>query len=133
MPLPDIAERRIAGHKRVVEFAVESDESMADAWQWWQYQTEKTRRSFEVLMKRLSNEGKINNKEQFRLLDEPIWEFKRGGHRLLCYRDGVRWLLTNNLEKSGRKDISADIKTAIRIGERHLEWEASQKQRALEN
>ncbi len=130
MALPKDAERAVAnGQYGMVEFAVKSPERMAEAWEWKADLSLKKWTSFCVLFQRLVDEGEIHNEEQFKSLSDGVWEFKRGGDRLLCFRNGNRFLLTNTLKKSGRKNISDDIERARTIGEGHLAWEASRNKK----
>ena len=130
MPLPSDVDREVAtGQYGSVVFAVKSDERMAEAWYWKANLPKKKWKSFESLCKRLVNEGFIINEEQFKLLHDDVFEFKRGGDRLLCFRVGKRWLLTNALKKSGRKNITDDINKSTTIGEKHLEWEKSREKK----
>ena len=92
MPLPSDVDREVAtGQYGSVVFAVKSDERMAEAWYWKANLPKQKWKSFESLCKRLVNEGFIINEEQFKHLDDDVFEFKRGGDRLLCFRVGKRW------------------------------------------
>jgi len=133
MPLPTESDRRVAkGQYGTVEFAVMHADRMSEAWHWKEKLPEKKWLSFKVLFQRLLDKGEIHNVEQFKYLTNEICEFKRGGVRLLCYRDGIRFFLTNTLKKSGRKNIEKDIERSKTIGEGHLAWEKSQKKKLRE-
>ncbi len=129
MSIPDKSDRCLCDGKPhgTVEFAVVSHEKMAEAWGWWNKLDVRVKRRFAVLMDRLVSQGFIRDETSFKQLDGPIWEFKRDSFRLLCYRHDGGYILTNGLKKGGRKDISADIEKANRIGERHLKWAKSQE------
>lgn len=128
MELPADAERVVAsGEHGKIEFAVKPTGRMCEAWEWRQALPEKKWHQFEALFERLVENGVIHNETQFKMLSEDVFEFKRGGVRLLCLRTEGRYLLTNTLKKSGRKNISEDIERAKTIGKGHLEWEASSK------
>lgn len=131
MNLPPLADRQMVGLKGTVEFAVASKERMGEAWKWWNSADAAPKRMLQVLMKRFIDKGDIQSETAFKHLDGPVWEFKRGSYRILCYRVGQRCLLTNYLMKGGRKNISKDIEKAKRIGEGHLQWEASQNHPVL--
>jgi hypothetical protein len=95
------AERTLAlGRFGTVEYAVRTDGTM-EAKQWFDSQGAEVLASFGVLFQRLVDEGRIFNKTQFRPLQDEVWEFKRGDHRILCYRMGNRSLLTHRIKKAG--------------------------------
>lgn len=126
MPLPSDADRAVAeGPHGTVEFAVKSPARMAEAWDWKEDLQPQKWASFCVLFQRLLDKGEIHNTEQFRYLSSDVCEFKRGGDRLLCFRIGNRFLLTNTLKKNGRKIITEDIERSKKIAEGHLAWEKS--------
>ena len=127
MALPPEADRQIVGPLGVVEFAVASNDKMAEGWKWWNKLDKRGQAMLKALMTRLVENGDIQSETGFKQLDGPIWEFKRASFRMLCYRVDQRCLLTNGLSKGGRKNIEQDIKKAKRIGEGHLQWEISQR------
>ena len=120
--MPPESERLLeAGAIYVVEYAVRIDGSMP-AKEWLESQTLKVQASFGVLFKRLCQDGRINNEEQFRRLHDHVWEFKRNGHRILCYCSGRRYLLTHQIKKAGGrgKCPPSEIERAETIGEEHI-------------
>ena len=130
MALPDDGDRKVSdGEFFSVEFAVKSSSRMASAWSWMQEVDERTLMAFMRLFDRVAETGIIHDETVLKRLDGDVWEFKRPGTRVLCVRHGNRFLLTNVLKKSGRKNISSDIASAKSIGEEHLKWEASRIQK----
>ena len=126
MSLPSEADRKVAfGQHGSVEFAVKAPGKMADAWGWKEGLDSKRWTSFCVLFQRLVETGQIHNETRFKHLEDEVYEFKRNGLRLLYVRIGDRYLLTNTLKKSGRKNISEDIERSKTIGKGHLKWEQS--------
>ena len=94
---------------------------------------ERTWRLFVRLFDRVAEEGIIHDETRLKCLDGEVWEFKVPGTRVLCVRVGGRFLLTNVLLKSGRKKIEGDIATAKRLGEEHLQWEATRSKKITKN
>jgi hypothetical protein len=112
------------GRYGTVEFAIRADGTM-EAKSWFDKSPVNVLASFDVLFRRLVDSGRIPNKEQFRQLDGDIWEFKRGDHRLLCYRIGPRVLLTHRIKKAGGrgKCPQGAITHAQNIAAEHFQWE----------
>ena len=102
------------GARLSVEFAVRANGRM-EAKEWLDSQPPPVLARFNVLFRRLVTEGRITNKTQFRYLDEQVWEFKRGGDRLVCCQLGSRYLLTHHFAKSGRKSVAEEIERAKQI------------------
>jgi len=115
------AERIILAEGRfgTVEYAARSSGAM-EAREWLEAQSESTQRSFGV------REGKIRSELQFRHLRAKVWEFKRSAHRLFCYREGSRCLLTHYYRKGGQKTPPQQISRAEQIGEEHIDRESNQ-------
>lgn len=73
------------------------------------------------LFKWMADQGQIRNVQRFKPVDGPIYEFKsfqRGGAnqiRVLCFRDGRDWVLTNGFVKKRDKIDQAEIARARRI------------------
>jgi hypothetical protein len=83
--------------------------------------TEKAK--FDALFRRMAAIGTIKNPEHFRKESENIYCFKRGQHRLACYREGNRLMLVHGFRKKSDKGIrlKREIQTADRIRTEHLE------------
>src|SRR5690348_13160088 len=118
------------GPKGSVEYAVRKN-GKREAKDWLEDQTPELQDAFDVLFRRLVNEGEIHNETQFRRLKDEVWEFKRQFHRLLCYRLGNRILLTHRIKKAGGrgKCPEPEIKHAEMIGLEHIEREAKRKKK----
>ncbi len=75
----------------------------------------------EALFERMATFGKVKNKEKFRKLEDEIWEFKSGQHRLLCFQVSNRWILTHGFLKKSGKTPRKEIERAIVIMREHTE------------
>lgn len=111
------------GAKGTVEHAVRSNGDM-EAKEWLDSAPLSIRVRFDHLFRKITATGRISNKEQFRKLRDQIWEFKRGGDRILCFSLGNRWLLTHHYQKGGQKCPPKQIERAERIMDEHIEREA---------
>lgn len=79
---------------------------------------------FTKLFELMAERGHIFNTEQFRLLEDGIFEFKAKGHRLLCFFSGdKKIILTNGLAKNSKKDIRSAIEVSKNIREAYLTGE----------
>jgi phage-related protein len=74
-----------------------------------------------ALMQRMADVGRICNTEQFRKLDDGIWEFKRGPVRILCFQRGNGWVLTHGYKKQSQRLPASELKRAKRIMESSVE------------
>lgn len=99
-----------------------------EARDWLKSQSPKTQARFGVLFERLAN-GAILNKEQYRQLDDEVWEFKRDGDRIFCFVVGRLRLLTHHMKKKQQKTPRREIDRARRIGEEHVEWVSAQRRK----
>lgn len=126
MSLPSDADRLVSRGRFSVEFGVRSATRMAPAWSWMEEVDERTWVKFLHLFDRVAEQGILHDETLLKRLDGEVWEFKRPGTRVLCVRPiETRFILTNVLLKSGRKNIKSDIAAAKRFGREHLQWEAS--------
>ena len=118
----NVLERGLFGS---VEYAVRKN-GKREAKDWLESQPLELQDSFNVLFRRLVDEGEIHNETQFRRLKDQVWEFKKKIHRLLCYRSGNRTLLTHRIKKAGGrgKCPPSEIDHAEMIGLEHIEREA---------
>jgi hypothetical protein len=130
MAWPSQADRIVErGKWGSVEYAVRANGSM-EAKEWFGSQDVSVRTSFGVLFKRILQEGRITNELQCRQLRDTIWEFKRGGNRLLFGQVGNRRLLTHHIKKGGPKKCPPrEINRAQTIIDEHVEQEARQKKK----
>lgn len=79
----------------------------------------------QVLFERLAEHGRINNREQFKKLEDrqghAIWEFKRGQIRFLGrFVPGRQFLVAHGLKKQQDKLRPADLDRTARILTEHL-------------
>lgn len=122
MGATDRSDRILAsGPCGTVEYAVRLDGAQ-EARVWLESQPMNKQASFGVLFRRLVMEGRIHNTRQFRRLRDRVWEFKRGGDRLLCIQYKRQYLLTHRIPKAGGrgKCPPQEIDHAERIGNEHL-------------
>jgi hypothetical protein len=122
--IPESERILLNGTRASVEYAYRTDGS-SESRDWLESDPAMKRR-FGVLFERLCSTGRIANETQFRRLLDPVWEFKRGDDRLLCFRVGSRFLLTHRIKKSGGigKCPRAEIDHAKMIGREVLEAES---------
>jgi Phage derived protein Gp49-like (DUF891) len=92
-----------------------------EACEWLDGASTRVQAKFSTLFRRISATGKISNEQQFRHLRDGIWEFKRGGDRILCFQDGLCWWLTHHYGKSGNKCPKRQIERAMQIRAEHIE------------
>jgi phage-related protein len=68
------------------------------------------------IIKRLADYGKINNREQFKKVEDDIWEFKGFQTRMPCYfKKGMRVVITHGFIKKEDHIGSAQIERTKRI------------------
>jgi hypothetical protein len=82
------------------------------------------RAKFEVLFERMARDGTIKNTELFRTeAGGNISCFKRGQHRLACFREGRDLMLVHGFRKKSDKDkrLKREIQIAERIRTEYLE------------
>lgn len=77
----------------------------------------------------MAERGNVPNREQFKLVEDKIFEFKKQQMRFFCFRKDDRWLLTNGYKKKRDKLDRAEIDRAHRIMREHLEREDSYRRR----
>ncbi len=115
----------LRGIARTVEYAVCSDGSMP-AKEFVEGLDESDQRKLVTLFRRLADTGKIFNREQFKLVDGNIFEFKRFQVRVGCFQVGSRWLLTHGFIKKQDRWPEAELERANRIRNEHVERERKQ-------
>ncbi len=81
------------------------------------------RAKFQVLFERMAGVGIIRNSEHFRSEEGNISCFKRGQHRLACFRVGSDVMLVDGFRKKSDKDkrLKRHIETAERIRAEYLD------------
>ena len=103
-----------------VRYATRSNGDM-EARDWLSGASVRIQSKFSHLFRKIAATGKITNEEHFRMLRDGIWEFKRNGDRILCFRDGPCWWLTHHYAKGGKKCPPRQIDRAIQIRAEHIE------------
>jgi Phage derived protein Gp49-like (DUF891) len=81
------------------------------------------RAKFAVLFERMASTGTIHNEEHFRKESDNIYCFKRGQHRLACFRQGRDFMLVHGFRKKSDKDkrLKRHIETAERLRTEYLD------------
>jgi hypothetical protein len=81
----------------------------------------KDKAKFDALFRRMAATGEIRNEELFRKESDDIYCFKRGQHRLACYREGKTLMLVHGFRKKSDKGmrLKREIETAARIRTEH--------------
>ncbi|NLG44769.1 MAG: hypothetical protein GX547_16125 [Phycisphaerae bacterium] len=115
----------VRGIARTIEYAVCLDGSMP-AKDFVEALDDSDQRKLDTLFRRLADTGKIFNREQFKLVEGEIFEFKRYQVRVGCFQIGSRWLLTHGFVKKQDRWPKAELTRANRIREEHLERERKQ-------
>lgn len=75
---------------------------------------------FAQILQQLLDTGKVWNVERFKKLEGPIWEMKAYHNRLLCFKSGNCWVLTNGFRKDTQKTKRSYIELAVAIMTEHL-------------
>jgi hypothetical protein len=77
---------------------------------------------FDALFRRMAATGTIRNEELFRKESDQIYCFKRGPHRLVCFREGKTLMLVHGFCKKSNRGtrVRREIETAERIRTEHL-------------
>jgi hypothetical protein len=81
------------------------------------------------LFKRMADHGSVPNREQFKRVEDDIFEFKKHQFRVFCFRKDNRWLLTNGYRKKKDKLDPSEIERAKRVKMEHLRREAGRQER----
>lgn len=75
----------------------------------------------------MAETGKIFNTEQFRRLNDDIYEFKKKSNRILCFRVVNVWYLTHHYPKASQACPPGQIERAEEIRQEFLNILASEK------
>jgi len=82
----------------------------------------RARLDFKKIMSRLTEFGRIANKEMFRRLEvtghPTVWEMKSHegpGYRIFCIQDGLDWWATHGRKKPKDKQVSNEVSRAREI------------------
>ena len=73
-----------------------------------------------ALLGYMAEEGRVINEQKFKKLRNEIWEFKSDKHRILCFRKGNSWILTNCYKKESKKTPKREIDKSENIMAEHL-------------
>jgi len=109
----------VRGTMRTIEYAVCANRSMP-AKKFIEGLDEGDQRKLDVLFRKMAETGKLFNKQQFRLVKEKIYEFKRHQIRVGCFQLETSWVLTHGFIKKSDRWPSSEIKRAKRISEEDL-------------
>ena len=112
----------VRGNLRTIEYAIRANGSMP-AKEFIEGLSEPDQAKILVLFRRMAEKGNVPNREQFKLVEGKIFEFKKQQIRVFCFRKGDRWLLTNGYKKKRDKLDRSEIDRAQRIMQEHLERE----------
>jgi hypothetical protein len=112
----------VRGTARTIEYAVCSNGTMP-AREFIEGLDPSDQRKLDTLFRRMAETGKIFNREQFKLVEGEIFEFKRFQTRVGCFQVGPRWILTHGFQKKGDRWPKAEVIRAERIMREHLERE----------
>ncbi len=73
------------------------------------------------ILQKLLDEGKVWNEQKFKKLEGPIWELKSDMNRLLCFKHGDCWVLTNGFKKDRQKTERKYIDLAVKVMTEHIQ------------
>lgn len=82
-----------------------------------------------VLLQRMADHGSVPNREQFKVVRDKVFEFKKHQIRVFCFRKDDRWLLTNGYKKKKDRLDPGEIVRAERIMKEHLQRETRKQGR----
>lgn len=116
----------VRGNLRTIEYAIRANGSMP-AKEFIEGLSVPDQAKILVLFRRMADKGDVPNREQFKLVEGKIFEFKKQQIRVFCFRKGDRWLLTNGYKKKRDKLDRSEIDRAQRIMQEHLEREAREQ------
>jgi hypothetical protein len=102
-----------------VRYAVRQN-GAREAKEWIESASDSETSKFDHPFRKISTFGRLGNIEQFRKLDDDIWEFKGGANRILCFQKDSCWFLTHHYRKSGPKCPKKQIERAAKIRAEHL-------------
>ena len=72
-------------------------------------------RRFGVLFGKIVSCGQITNRQQFKKVQDDIWEVKRFQHRIGCFREGPDLVLTHGFVKKADKWRREELEKAHQI------------------
>jgi hypothetical protein len=116
----------VRGNLRTIEYAIRANGSMP-AKEFIEGLSVPDQAKILVLFRRMAEKGDVPNREQFKLVEGKIFEFKKQQIRVFCFRKENRWQLTNGYKKKRDKLDRSEIDRAQRIMQEHLEREAREQ------
>ncbi len=116
----------VRGNQRTIEYAICANGSMP-AKEFVEGLSEPDQRKILVLFRRMAEKGNVPNREQFKKVENKIFEFKKQQTRVFCFHKEDRWLLTNGYKKKRDKLDRSEIDRAQRIMQEHLKRERSER------
>lgn len=103
------------GSLRTIEYAVLRNGDMP-AMNFFCSLTDNEQEKVIVLFRKYGEQGKISNEEQFKNLEDGLWEFKRFKIRFICFfHIGGRVILTHGFIKKRDKTPREEIERAKRF------------------
>lgn len=117
----------VRGTMRTIEYATCSNGSKP-AKEFVENLNDSDLRKLMTLFRRMADTGKIFNREQFKQVEDKIFEFKRFQIRVGCFQLEHRWLLTHGFIKKGDRWPASELERAKRIREEHIEREHGRRQ-----
>lgn len=112
----------VRGNQRTIEYAICANGSMP-AKKFIEGLSKPDQAKIVVLFHRMAEKGNVPNREQFKLVEGKIFEFKKQQIRVFCFRKADRWLLTSGYKKKRPKLDRSEIDRAQRVMQEHLERE----------
>lgn len=88
---------------------------------------ESDQRKIAALFQRMADQGKVANREQFKKVEDDLFEFKKHQTRVFCFRRGNTWFLTNGYRKKKKKLDPSEVARARRIRGEHVQREAKEE------
>ncbi len=92
----------VRGNQRTIEYAICANGSMP-AKEFVEGLSEPDQTKLLVLFRRMAEKGNVPNRQQFKPVEDKIFEFKKQQMRVFCFRKDDRWLLTNGYKKKRDK------------------------------
>ena len=112
----------VRGNQRTIEYAICANGSMP-AKEFVEGLSEPDQTKLLVLFRRMAEKGNVPNRQQFKPVEDKIFEFKKQQMRVFCFRKDDRWLLTNGYKKKRDKLDRSEIDRAQRIMQEHMKRE----------
>ena len=128
--MPNNADRAVVvtGATLTIEYAVGTNGSMP-AKEFIDGLVESDQRKLAALLQTMADRGNVPNREQFKKVRGPIFEFKKHQTRVFCFRDGHTWFLTNGYKKKRDRLDPSEVARAERVMGEHLARGTAKRER----